>query len=482
MNTVLANPATLTGSAPAMPGPRPMPVLGWRGNLLPILRDPAVRLRRLQQSYGDIIALARDDNKHVFVFSPEYNHQLLSNQHLFYSLDSQSSDSPIRMPRDTAAARLFSGVAGMNGPKHTQQRRLLMPAFHKKRVDALRDTMVACTEAHIANWRSGQQIDIAYEMKELSMSLAVSGLLGLDPQHEGTHVRHLVERWSMSAMSIPVGFLQWDAPGTPYHRFLALSERLEAEFLAVIRLKRENSIDNGDALAILLQARDEDGGSLTDTELLGHLTSLFTAGHESTASALTWTLFLLSQHPHVLADLLDELDGNLHGDPPTVERLAGLPLLEYVINESMRLLPPVMWFLRTSTAPFTMGPYELPQGATILASPFVTHRREEIYPQPDNFLPARWKTLDPSPYEYMPFGGGPRRCLGATFAMMELRLVLPTILQRFRLSVPPGTRVDRSGTLLSLPKHRLPMTVSPQDRQFASPGVRGNIHDIVDFE
>ncbi len=478
---LLADPTAAEAARPIVPGMRPTPILGWRGNALAILRDPALKMLALHQSYGDVVALARGNNSFVFIFSPEYNHQVLTDQHLFHSLNTQDSASPIRMPDGTSAARLFSGVAGMNGARHTQQRRLMMPAFHKKRIEGMRDIVVSTTEAHIASWRAGDRLDLLREMKDLSLSLAISGLLGLDPAREGAHISRLLERWSIMAMSVRVSIAPFDFPGFPYYRFLKLSDHVEREFKAVIERKRESAVDSGDALAMLIEAHDEDGGKLTDEDLLGHLTTLFTAGHETTAASLIWTLFLLSQHPQVAADLMDELQGVLGGEPPTIEQVNQLPLLEHVINESMRILPPALWFLRTGTAPFSLGPYPFPEGTHLVISPAVTHRNPEIYPQPDRFIPRRWEGFSPSPYEYMPFGAGPRRCLGATFAMLELKLALPTILQRFRLSVPQGARVDRSGAILSLPGGGLPVTLAAQDRRFDAGGVRGNIHRWVTF-
>ena len=481
MSTVLAGASSATPRhAPGViPGPRPWPVLGWRGHLPGLLRDPAVQLRRLQQTYGDIVRLGAAPGAPVIVFAPEHNHQLLSNPGLFYSFDTSDSASPAQLPRGSAAARLLSGVAGMNGEKHTQHRRMLIPAFHKKRIEGLRDTVVARTEDHLAGWAPGRQLDLAQEMKKLSLSIAVSALLGLDPAEEGRHVHHLLDEWTTHGLSIPVVLLQMDVPGLPYHLFMTLSERLEAEFQAVIARKRATGVDGADALSMLLEMRDQEGTALTDSELLGHLTTLFTAGHETTASTLTWLLFLLAQHPDVLAGLLDECAGVLHGAPPTLDQLPALPLLERVIKESMRLMPAGLWFIRTARAPFTLGPYALPAGQHIVFSPAVTHRRPDLYPDPDRFLPGRWETYEPSTYEYLPFGGGPRRCLGATFAMMELKLIVPMILQRYRLALPPGARVDRGGTVLSFPRGPLTVELHAQDRQFTRTPVRGNIHDWI---
>jgi cytochrome P450 len=465
----------------AIPGPPAPPLLGWRATAVRILRDPVVHLLRLQRRYGDIVSLGHERSAPVCVFAPVYNRQLLTDTTLFYSLDVSDSASPIRMPPNTSISRLLSGVAGMTGPHHKRHRHMLLPGFHRKRVDALRDTMVECIERHVAGWRVGQTLNLEHEMVELSLSLAISGLIGLDPDEEGSRVRQRLDLWSKHGLSPQVAMLPYDLPGLPFRRFRAAAEDLEAELRALIARKRAQGIDDGSALSILLEAQDKDGDSLTDDELLGHLTTLFTAGHETTASALTWTLFLLTQHPRILSDLMDELDGALHGEAPTLEQLRALPLLSHVIDEGLRMFPPGMWLVRTSTAPFEMGGYALPQGTHIIFSPGATHYRPDLYEQPHRFMPSRWETLDRSPYEYLPFGAGSRRCLGATFATLELQLALPIILQRFSLVVPPRTRVDRAGSILSRPKGGLPLVLYPPGYRYPPSTVRGNIHDLVQF-
>jgi cytochrome P450 len=240
--------------------------------------------------------------------------------------------------------------------------------------------------------------------------------------------------------------------------------------------------EDGDALTLLLEARHEDGTGLSQSDLLGHLSTLFTAGHETTASALTWTLFLLSQHPDIMHDLMDDLDSNLKGEAPTLEQLKSLPLLENVVNEGLRMFPPGMWIFRTAVAPFELGKYSLSAGLQLVFSPTATHYRPDIYANPNVFDPRRWETIQPATYEYIPFGGGPRRCLGAIFALLEMKLALAIILQRWRLEVPYRHKVDRGGTILSFPKDGLPVTLRPQDRRFAHSAVQGNVHDLVNFQ
>ncbi len=470
-----------THSARSMPGPRAAPVLGWRGNAIWFSLDTLTHLRQLYQMYGKIVALARGSDRFVLAFGPEHNQQLLSQPDLFYTTDAGSL--PMPLPRNSALERLFSnGLLQMNGPRHAQQRRLMMPALHRKRIEAYRDDVVALVERKLASWRTGEQRAILREMRELTLSVAVRTLLGLDPQQEGDAVRRLVEQWGNLFFSIPSMALPFDIPGLPFRRLLHLSQRLESEFQAMIDRKRASGADQGDALSMLLQAHDEDGTQLTDTELIGQTFTLFVAGHETTATALTWTLFLLSQHPRVMADLLDELDGRLRGAAPTVEQLSDLRLLEGVVKESLRLFPSLSWSARVCAAPCELGPYLLPKGASVVYSPFITHRMTELYSHPNRFVPERWQTISPSSYEYLPFAAGPRMCLGAAFAMMEMKIVLPMILQRYRLTLPSGATVDRTGLIFPVPKNELPMQISRQDRQFTRGKVRGNIRALVELE
>lgn len=462
----------------ALPGPPPMPVLGARGNLIAFMRAPLPYMRRLYETYGGVATLARGTADYVFTFTPEYSRHVINDTSTFFNMDGASM--PVRVPEGSALARLFTGLIQMNGPRHRQQRRLIVPALHRARVAAYADAIVAQTERHLGTWRPGQVRDVLREMRALTLAIAVDTLLGLDPARGGRDVHRLLERWIALVFSVPALLLPVPLPGLPYHRLLALSTRLEAEIRALIAHKRA-AADHDDVLSMLLRAHDETGACLTDDELVGQTNFLFMAGHATTTSALSWTLFLLSQHPDVAAGVADELDRALAGRLPTVDDLPELPLLEAVIKESMRLLPPVLWWSRVSTAPCTLGPYAVAEGAHVVYSAFITHRLPACYPEPERFLPERWRTCEPGPFEYIPFSAGPRMCLGATFAMVEMKLVLATLLSRFRLAPLPGSRVDHGGLMLSTPRPGLPMRVYRQDRSLVRVPVRGSIHRVVDL-
>ncbi len=463
---------------PALPGPRLTPVLGYQGNLIRFFRDPIAYMRRAYTNYGPICGMSNRETETIFAFGPEYNRQVLTNPDLFHS----PSFLLFPTPPDSAARRLDAGLISMNGPYHRQQRKLIMPAFHKKHVETYRDDMVAITQRFLDSWRSGQLIDIDQEMQRLTLSVASQTLFGLDATQDAGRTGETIKRWLNYLTAPEVLFFPYRLPGMPYTRALAHAERMEANLKAMIARKRSGNLAaQRDVIAMLIQARDEEGQGLNDAELIGQANVLFTAGHETSANTLTWTLFLLAQHPQVAADLHDELTSVLGGDAPTVEQLARLPLLERVIKESMRLLPPAVYTGRYSTAPFQMGPYRLPAEQSVVISHYITHHMPQLYPHPERFNPNRWLSCDPSPYEYLPFSAGPRMCIGATFAMMEIKIVLAMLLQRYRLTLRPNAQIDRRVTVTLTPKYGMPMLVAPQDRCFVRNPVRGNIHEMVEL-
>jgi len=454
-------------------------LLGARGNLLPFMRHPVGYMSRLYRDYGEVVSLARGTTEYVFVFTPEYNQQVLGNTGLFHNLDARSS--PLRIPPRSALARLFAGLTQMNGERHKQQRQLMAPALQKGRIRSYYDDVVAVTEKKLSAWRAGELRDLYQEMRELTLSVAVKTLVGLDPERGGDEMCRLLDLWTNLVFSASTMILPFDLPGFSYRRLLNRSEEVERIIRDLIERKRNGDGEHHDILSMLVHAHDESDSRLSDEELVGQTNFLFMAGHATTASALTWTLFLLSQHPRVMSELLDECKDELKGELPTMDQLDGLRLLEAVIKETMRLVPPVLWWSRISAAPTRLENYELPAGARVINSAYVTHRIAAVYPEPDRFFPARWFACHPSPYEYIPFSAGPRMCLGSTFALIEMKLVLAAVLQRFRLSLPHGTKIDLGGLMLSAPKPGMPVRIHLQDRKIEKSQVRGNIRRVVNL-
>jgi cytochrome P450 len=358
----------------------------------------------------------------------------------------------------------------------------MQPAFHKQQIAYYQADMVALTELILASWQSRTAFDALVEMKQLTLRIAVKTLFGVYEEAELDQVGRLLQRTTAIVQSPLFLLAPLNVPGLPYHRANRLAGQLEAYLRAVIARKRAQGEAN-DVLAALVHARDEDGAALSEDELIGHAFTLFVAGHETTSNALAWTLFLLDQHPAILADLVDELEQVLHGQAPTVEQLrpdgGHLPLLEGVIKESLRLLPPAALGIRIASAPCELGGYALPRGATIFYSEFVTHRLPELYDEPDRFKPRRWESLTRSPYEYLPFAAGPHMCIGWAFAMQELRVVLAMLLQRYRLAVVPNATI--APNIGMRPIRGMPMQLHPRDRKFAAAPVRGKIREVLDL-
>jgi cytochrome P450 len=459
----------------AIPGPRALPLVGGKVNLVRFFCNPFRTLRHLHRTYGDVVALAQGDLSFVFAFGPALNHQLLAQPELF----TNGTGPLIRLPKHTAAERLFTqNLAVMNGTHHKQQRRLMQPAFHRQQVQSYATAMAALTQRMLDQWQAGTTIDLLTEMQQLTQQIAITTLFGLDGEAELVQIGKLL-RAAIGAGTSPLALLiPINLPGLPFHRANRLMEQVEEYIRSVVSRKRAQ-MDATDVLATLVQVRDEDGTRLSDDELIGHAFTLFVAGHETTSNALTWTLFLLNQHPRVAADLLDELEGVLHGAAPAIEQLSRLPLLEGVVKESLRLLSPAPIGIRITSAPCELAGYKLPRGANVIYSEFITHRLPELYAEPDRFKPERWLSLERSTYEYLPFAAGPHMCIGWAFAMQELKFVLAMLLQRYRLALAPNTQLSPSMGMR--PARGMSVRVFPQDRQFQAVPIRGSIHDLVDL-
>ena len=474
----LANPSGLPQST--IPGPPPIPFLGWRGNLIRFIRDPIAYMRGLHKAYGEIASLVKGEKSMIFAFGQKYNQQILSNASLFLN-----AGIVHRGPKNSANYRVSLGLLSMNGAQHKRHRNLLMPPFHHKVIPTYYDSIVSLTETMLNRWTVHPSRDIWYEMKQLTKLISSKLLFGFDDPSQAYAVADVLENWQNTNISPGARLLPYEFPGTPYFRMLRLAEKLEAKIKAMIEERRAHPSElRGDILSILIHARHEDGSSLSDEELIGQTNFLFDASYETTSNSLSWTFFLLSQHPKIMSDLYDELEKTLGGNPPSMDQMNQLPVLDRVIKESMRLLAPPVYSYRVTSEATEIGPYAIRKGSTVAFSHYITHHLSELFPEPEKFLPERWRTLNPSPYAYLPFGAGAHMCLGMSFAMMTMRIVLAMTLQRYRLTVVPKARIDRKVLVTLAPKYGIPVRIQKQDREFAKSKtkVRGNIHEMVDLE
>jgi cytochrome P450 len=455
----------------SIPGPRSL--FGWRMNMLRFYRNPFTYSRWLHDEYGKIVALGQGNNpSYVFAFGPDYNQQILTNPDLF-----EVSSSLVKIPKDSLLGRMFyNNLVLMTGEKHKKHRRLMQPAFHRQQIVSYCNDMVQLTHQLGDNWREKAQIELNTEMKKLTQRIAVKTLFGLYNEEELDLMGEYIHKMTKSMLWVTLAPI--NLPGTPYHKAVQSAEKLNAKIREMITQKRLQT-NATDVLASLVQARDEDGSGLTDDELVGHTFTLYVAGHETTANALTWSIFLLHQHPDILSKLLEELDGKLKGSDPSLENLASLSLLDGVIKESLRLLPPAGIGVRITSQTCELGGHTIPKGTNVFFNQMITHRLPELYDEPDRFKPERWNSIKRSPYEYLPFSAGQHMCIGWNFATQEMKVVLAILLQRFRFVIKPDSKITPN--IMMRPIHGIPMKVVPQGGKFSRVPVKGKINQYVDF-
>jgi len=440
--------------------------------------DPVGCLHALQRRHGELAALQEGDSRIVFVFGPEWNQRVLSDAETFHAWF-----FTVRGARNSAQRRLTSGLLSMNGGEHKQHRRMVMGPFQRKSIVEYHDAIVDFAAELLDSWRIGDVRDISLDMTQFMLRVTSGLLFGLgdDVFETAYRIGEKIDRWVQLNHDTGLGaFVSDPRYVRSYDELCGLAVELEHDIQGLIDRRRGGTLGN-DVLSLLIAANDRDGG-ISDQQLIGHVALMFGAAHLTTAHTFTWTLFLLAQHPAVMRELDGEIRETLAGDFPRPDDLSNMPVLDRVLKESMRVLPASGCSHRVCSRATTLGPFELPKGAPVIFSQYVTHHLPRLYPDPEAFRPDRWRHISPSAYEYLPFGAGPRMCIGGPLAMMILKTVLPAILKRCRLSVVPDCEINGKivSTMLG-PTTPVPMTVHPADGRFNSAPVRGNIHQMVEL-
>jgi cytochrome P450 len=394
---------------------------------------------------------------------------------------------------DRARARWIvgRGILFIDEPEHRLQRRLILPSMHRKRIETYQQVMGEVTTQILDRWRAGVNIDVAREMDDLALIIEGRTLFNMDfggTERALSDAVTIVTQTMNDAFRIAFAQLPFDVPGIGYGYSVrrALSH-IKAILEEIIVRHRQEESDTGDIVSMLVAARDEEGNYLNTTQIMDHLLTLFVAGHETLANALTWACYLLAQHPHVTVKLLDELQTQLGGRSPLPDDLERLPYLEQVVKEVLRIYPPAASLSRIVREPFEWKGYTFHAGDIVMYSPYVSHRLPEQFADPEVFRPERFDPLHGerhAPGAFIPFGAGPRTCLGAPFAMMELKTVLAMILQRFRLDLLPNQRVEATVRTTLQPKYALLMRPQLQDgRADRSPApILGNVIGAISTE
>lgn len=446
------------------------------GSLRDFAQDPVACMTELQRDFGNLVALKEGGQQVVFAFGAEYNRELLSQADLFHS-----RFFAVRGPKNSAQRRLTSGLLSQNGAEHTQQRRIVKSAFSKHAISGYRDVVQQLTTEMLSDWQVGQVKDIAAEMTRLMLRITSSILFGMKRPELAFELGELIHQWVDINHEIgPSVFISEADSYNRYEQLLAASKEVESRVRQLLSDRRQSAAADSDMLSLLIQAHVA-GEGISEDQLIGQTALLFAAAHMTTAHSMLWTLLLIAQHP----DIADRLDSELAElteitDDGTLQ--AAPLLLDRVLRESMRVLPASAYSQRIAQTDVTFANAKLPIGSIVIFSQFMTHRLEAVYAQPKRFLPDRWLSIKPSPYEYLPFGGGPRLCLGSTLAMSIMRSVLPAILRRFRLSALSHSEINALvvSTMLG-PTTTVPLQLLAPGSTTSTATLRGNLPSLVEF-
>lgn len=358
-----------------------------------------------------------------------------------------------------------TGLLTSQGDYHRRHKRMLAPAFHKELVRQSGSTIVAqCVQLRDC-WCEGQELDVEYEMLRLTLRIVLKALLSVNLEERTDEITRaantLIEMIHCRTLPVIDDLLDKVALGR-IRRFNDARDQFDAIVYRMIRERRETSSPAKDLLSALLQVRDEETGSgaLTDAEIRDEVVTMLIAGHETTAHALTWTWYLLSQHPEAEDKLFAELDAVLQGRLPAVDDLESLPYNRMVFSEALRLYPPVWIVARRNQKTWSYGNSAFPPGSFIFISPYLVQRDPRFFPDPERFDPGRWTAeavAQRLKYSYFPFGGGPRQCIGEGFAWMIGLLVLAAVGQQWRFVLAPGQRIGLEPLITLRPKYGMRM-------------------------
>ena len=439
------------------PSPKGLPIVG---NALQFKSNPLQFLRDVQRMYPRMATVYVCKEPLIFCFRPEHVRAILvENPRKFVKPNRGGAKLNLRL-------LLGDGLLTIDGEYHRQQRRLVQPAFHKHRVEAYAETMVQMTQEELATWQPYQEINIAQSMQRLTLRIILKALLNLDSPSEAIRLGDAFTTLTTSSMRLPRGLLRLikrKIPFSSYNKRVAAKQMLDNFVCDLIAQRRTKGQDMGDMLSMLLHAQDE-GNTMTDQQVHDQVMTFIAAGHVTAQNTMCWIFYLLSQHLTVYEKLLAQLSSVLNGRAPTIEDLAQLPYLEWVINESWRVYPPVWMQGRRSIEDFELDGYHFPAGTVFFLSQWVIHNLPDIWGDPEVFRPERW---DPALEQkvpqgaYFPFGAGPRICIGMPFAQLEIKLLLATILQHYRMQLAPGFQVVPQPRVTLRPKYGMRMVLEP---------------------
>lgn len=437
------------------PSPPADPIIGHQR----LSRDPLASFLQIRESHGDVVRLQFGTLTAHLVSDPALVQAVLQDRARIYG----------KQTRGMRQLRLFlgDGLLTSEGDFWLRQRRIAQPAFHKKRIDALTPAMTVAAEHARDAFVPGRAFDMHDAMMRLTLEVVATTLLGsgiVDREAEivGAAVDFITAETNRRLRS-PVQ-LPLSVPTRHNRTFLRHRGNLDAIVFRIIEERRRSGEVGDDLLSLLLHATDpETGERMSDAQLRDEVMTIFLAGHETTANALSWAWVQLSRHPEVAQRLTAELERVLAGRTPTLEDIPALVYTRQVLDEVMRLYPPAWTIARSPTEDDELGGYFIPKGSLVFVSPWVVQRHPALFPNPEGFDPDRFApgTKLPHRFAYFPFGGGPRLCIGRTFALVEATLLLATLAQRHRFDLVPGHAVVPESAVTLRPVGGVQMVAVP---------------------
>ena len=443
-----------------MPESKQIPSLKGKfisGSYFDFMRNQLDFLSNSARDYGDVVSFR-------FFHLPIY---LISDPDLIEEVFSGSSTSfrkakTVRMPLQKM---LFgNSLIAAEGDDWLRQRRAIQPAFHQTYLREFAGQIVDVTLDHISDWKDGDVLTINHELVDLTFKLASQTFFGIDGAKEKEMIRELIDlnKSVFSEQNRLSWFLDNYLPTPKHLLFRRAIRRVDRLITSLIRDRQAKGSERRDLLSVLLSIRNGETGRLAEKQLRDEIVTTFIAGNETTAVALSWVWVMLARHPQEFWKLRTELETVLEGRTPTFDDLPKLLHTYRIIKETLRLFPPNRSTAREAIRDCRLGNYEIPAGSQVVMPQWVVHRDERFFDRANEFIPDRWTPefeKNMHKYAYFPFGGGPRLCIGRSFAMMEIALVIATISERFEVSLDTQDEIQPIPLVLLRPKNDLKVTL-----------------------
>lgn len=442
---------------PEPPGP------GYLRGMLAYGQDPASYMHELFLRYGEVV-MWKGLMTIFMLNNPDHVRTVLSQAHPDFTKDLYDYK--------VLAQTLGKGLVTNDGEDWARQRKLMQPMFHHKVVNAFDGAINAYTDALVRRWenlRPDEPVALERDLSLVTFQVVAATLFGSEIDEHAEEVAASIDVININTKTLSAFFSLYPSIPTPHNiKARGIKARLEHIIYKVIDARRARGVETRDLLDRLLGARDEQtGAGMEEQQIRDEVLTLMLAGHETSSTALQWTLYALAQYPEVEARLIDELERVLAGRPATAADLSQLPYLKQVVQETMRLYPPVWGIARKSVKPQEFGGYALPAGAYISIMPYSLHRHPDYWPDAERFDPERFTPQNSQgrhPYCYIPFAAGPRTCIGVGMSMLEIQLVLAQLLQRYRIRMVPGHVVKPWATITYRPRHGVKAYIEPRRR------------------